>query len=741
PWAKWTGDPLFDNYAHAAPGTVRKYSSGAYVRLGQALTALWDRDLKDVIQEKVLRHIGIPADRWGWLPGKVVHDTKDFYPDIPGYGEYVGPPYKINGHVVRGGPGWVVMSSEDLARFGLLIATGGVWKGKQLVDPKFLPNLQYGVGIHAFAGDADTMVGYAKINTGGFPFGGGDFSFPKKLIVGPVHLKRIYKVIRTPKVKVPMRDGVNLGADIYRPDAPGKFPVLMLLRYFREGADHGKFFARRGYVVALVDSRGRGDSEGKWDSYVNEPKDGYDAQQWLGRQRWSNGKIGTFGISYNAFTQYMPAPLGSPYLKCLFPEEGQQTNFGHLYYDGVMQLNVVFQFGLFTRGKLQTQKQPHIRDPHYLQLPLISAVDKFPDVQHVKDWFKHSRYDEYWKAYGVKEKYPQIKVPAFIMTGWYDNLCHEGWRHFKGFREQGGSEQARTGTKILVGPWAHGGSRSYPGLMELKLRWYDFWLKGIQNGIDKEPPIKIYVMGADKWRTENEWPLARARPARFYIHSKGKANSVSGDGRLNRSPPQQDSPPDKYVYDPKNPVYTNGGQISTLARGPRDRQKTQKRNDILVYTTEPLAEDMEVTGPVEMKLYAASSAVNTDFTATLTDVHPDGKAIHICEGIRGVTFRESLENPTFITPGKVYRYTIDLWETSMVFKRGHRIRLEISSSNFPRFARNQNTDKPFGTSAQIKKARQTILHNAKYPSHLILPVIPEKKKGTGAYIGNNGRYG
>jgi len=434
-----------------------------------------------------------------------------------------------------------------------------------------------------------------------------------------------HRIIRESKVPVPMRDGVNLGGEIYRPDAPGKFPVLMVLRYFRGGHQnsHGEFFAPRGYVVALIDSRGRGDSEGKWVPYINEPRDGYDAQQWLGKQSWCNGNIGTFGISYNGFTQCMSAPLGSCYLKCLAPQESQQTNFGHLYNDGVMQLNVVFEFGLFTRGKLQTQRGFEITHPHYRRLPLIKAVDDFAhhdDIQHVKDWFEHSRYDDYWKSYGIKEKYRQIKVPAYFMTGWYDNLVHETFRNFTGFREKGGSEAARKGTKILVGPWTHGGSMSYPDLDELKLRWYDYWLKGIQNGIDEEPPIRIYVMGADKWRYENEWPLARTRFTKFYLHSNGRANSVNGD----------------------------------------------------------------------------------------------------CN----VTFRESLENSKFIKPEKVYEYTISLWETSMVFKAGHRIRLEISSSNFPRYARNQNIDALFGMSAEVKKAKQTIYHNVRYSSHLILPVIP-----------------
>jgi len=240
-----------------------------------------------------------------------------------------------------------------------------------------------------------------------------------------------------------------------------------------------------------------------------------------------------------------------------------------------------------------------------------------------------------------------------------------------------------------VGNWAHGGSSRYPGLLDLQLRWYDYWLKGLQNGIDREPPIKLYVMGAEQWRDEHEWPLARTEFTEFYLHSGGRANSVRGDGTLAASPPPQDSPPDQFVYDPENPVYTLGGQISTHGdvRGPKDRRSVQERDDVLVYTTEPLPEDLEVTGPVDLTLYVSSSAVDTDFTATLTDVHPDGKAIHICEGIRGVTFRHSLEEPTPIEPGKVYKLTVSLWETSMVFKAGHRIRLEVSSSNFPRYAR------------------------------------------------------
>ncbi len=735
---KWTGDPLFDNYSHIVPGSVTRYSSGGYVRLGQALTAAWNRDLKSVLDERLFRHIGIPADRWDWLPSKSVHDTKDFYPAFPHYGEYVGPPYEINGHVVRGGPGWVVMSAEDLARFGLLIATGGVWKGKRLIGKEWLRG-HAGLDIHVVAGDPHTLVSIAKINTKGFPFGqrvgtGGKFTFPKELIAGPLDLRRGKRSkpksrVRVERnVRIPMRDGVTLAADLYRPDAPGKFPALMTLVYYATGGREAEFFARHGYVGVVVNSRGRNGSEGAWDPYVNEPRDGYDAQQWIGTQKWSNGKIGMFGSSYNAFTQTMSATMASPFLKCILPLGGQQTNFGHLYNDGVLQLNVIFTFGLFATGKSRTG--PHIPiGPHYLQLPLMSAADRAdnPQAQRIKTWMKHARYDDYWKSYGVKEKYHNIQVPAYFGTGWYDNLLHETWRNFQGFRERGGSAACRKGTRIHVSGGVHG---RYEVSNAMHLRWYDEWLKGIDTGMWDEPPIEIFVMGTNKYRFEKEWPLARTKWTNFYLQSSGRANSLDGDGGLSTSPPAGESTADQFVYDPANPVYTLGGQISTHATlwGPKDRSATQRRQDILVYTTEPLVDDVEVTGPVTMKLFAASSAVNTDFTATLSDVHPDGKAIHICEGIRGVTFRESLEDPTFIIPGKVYQYTIDLWETSMVFKKGHRIRLEIASSNFPRFARNQNTDKPFGTSAKINKAQQTIFHNAKYPSHLVLPLIPGPKR-------------
>jgi putative CocE/NonD family hydrolase len=551
------------------------------------------------------------------------------------------------------------------------------------------------------------------------------FVFAEQQAPRPPHRVKVEK-----NVRIPMRDGVTLAADFYRPDADGRFPALVQLSYYITGPAQAEFFAPHGYVCVLANSRGRGGSEGDWDPYVNEPRDGFDLQQWVGQQPWCSGQVGMFGQSYNAFTQTMSAPLASPYLKCIVPVEGQQSFFGHQYNDGVMQLNVVFTHGLFATGATGLQGHIPIRDPHFLQLPLMSAADKVahPQAQRIKLWMQHARYDEHWKAFSVKDKYDRIQAPAHFASGWYDNLVHENFRNFEGFRRQGGNESVRQGTKLRVGPGVHG-ANPLPYIEQL--RWYDYWLKGLPTGIDKEAPLRIFVMGAGKWRDEYEWPLARTRFTKFYLHSGGHANSVRGDGRLTTAVPGGDSQADRFVYDPANPVVTLGGQISTNPEvwGPQDRQSVQTREDVLVYTTDPLAEDTEVTGPVEVRLYAASTAVDTDFTATLTDVHPDGRAIQICEGIRGVTFRESLEQPTLIVPGQVYEYSISLWDTSQVFEKGHRIRLEISSSNFPRYARNQNTGLPLGTSAEIKTATQTIFHDAERPSHLILPLIPAEQPG------------
>ena len=331
-----------------------------------------------------------------------------------------------------------------------------------------------------------------------------------------------------------------------------------------------------------------------------------------------------------------------------------------------------------------------------------------------------------------------METPAYFITGWYDNLLHEGFKCFRGWRKRARSAEARQRSRLLVGPWTHTaigdaapfgdidfGSQAGMDIPAEHLRWYDQRLKGLNTGIDEEPPIRFFVMGANQWRSEQEWPLERTEYTRFYLHSSGRANSSFGDGALSTDAPEAESV-DSYSYDPENPVPTLGGQSMFADNtGPRDRRPIERRDDVLVYSTAPLTRDLEVTGPVELVVYAASSAPDTDFTATLIDVHPAGAAIHICEGIVRARFRQSYERPTLIEPGQVYEYSISLWETSNLFREGHRIRLEVSSSNFPRFDRNLNTGEDSGFDDRPESAQQTIWHDQQRPSHLVLPVIPK----------------
>ena len=542
---------------------------------------------------------------------------------------------------------------------------------------------------------------------------------------------------------IPMRDGVKLYAALYRPVDGERFPVLLIRSPY--STQHPRYvdwavrFARSGYAVVMQDGRGRYESEGKWRPYVDEADDGYDTQQWLGAQNWCDGNIGTFGVSYPGFTQLLPAPYRSPYVKALVPIANQEDNYGHMRYNGVLQLQNAMNF--IWLGDRTNQNAPRDLidwEEVYRRLPLISALDSIGDRPFYREVIRHTRFDEFWSSYSMKERYPEVETPAYFITGWYDNLLHEGFKCFRGWRKRARSAEARQRSRLLVGPWTHTaigdaapfgdidfGSQAGMDIPAEHLRWYDQRLKGLDTGIDEEPPIRIFVMGANQWRSEQEWPLERTEYTRFYLHSSGRANSSFGDGALTTDAPEADSV-DSYSYDPENPVPTLGGQSMFADNtGPRDRRPIERRDDVLVYSTAPLTRDLEVTGPVELVVYAASSAPDTDFTATLVDVYPAGAAIHICEGIVRARFRQSYERPTLIEPGQVYEYSISLWETSNLFREGHRIRLEVSSSNFPRFDRNLNTGEDSGFDDRPESAQQTIWHNQQRPSHLVLPVIPK----------------
>ena len=546
-------------------------------------------------------------------------------------------------------------------------------------------------------------------------------------------------------VAVPMRDGVRLAADIYLPDQPGPFPVLLTRTPYNKnrGARAARRYAEQGYAVVVMDSRGIYGSGGDWRPYVDEALDGYDTQQWIGAQDWCDGNIGMYGTSYPGFTQLLPAPYRSPYVKALVPVAAQSDNYGSIWStNGLYHLALGVSWG--TRQEAVATGRP-VPDPNWMEVMTYLPIGSIPDrvgvySEFVGNTIRHDAYDDFWRQMSIRDQYAEMDVPAFHVTGWYDDLVSETVLNFTRMRELSRSAESRGWQKLLIGPWGHGvrPSRLYGDMdfgeevdidfRALEMEWFDYHLKGTQNGLDQQAPIRIFVMGDNVWRDEYEWPLARAVPTTLFLHSDGFANTRFGDGELSSEFPA-DEPPDQYSYDPRSPVPTYGGHgccgAGLTPDGPLDQQSTQQRQDVLVYTSDPLVEDTEVTGAPRVQLVFSTDVTDTDFFVTLSDVHPDGRAILITEGAVRARFRDSVEKPTLLTPGGVYEVEIPMWETSNVFKEGHRIRLHVTSSNFPRFNRNLNSGRPMAeeTESDIRVAAQTVYHDRTHASALVLPVI------------------
>jgi putative CocE/NonD family hydrolase len=569
---------------------------------------------------------------------------------------------------------------------------------------------------------------------------------------------------------VPMttRDGVILRADVYRPDAPGRHPVLLSrLPYdksLRRRPGDIDIFVEHGYVVIFQDTRGRFASDG--DEYyplVHEAQDGYDAVEWAAQLPYSDGNVGTMGQSYLGATQYLLAPTRPPHLKASFPASASSDFHQSWVYHsgGAFELGWQIPYAILmardtiARRKLTdtllpeleralapapTPWAPPLSPEAYRRLPLMAWAELLePVARYVGDYLRHPEDGPPWWAINLERQHDQVAVPMYHVTSWYDIFLHGGLANFSGLRRNAMTETARDAQKLIVGPWAHlfpytnptstgtgdidFGPDALISLHDIQLRWFDHWLKGIDTGILDEPPVKIFVMGDNRWRDEREWPLARTRYTPWYFHSGGRANTAAGDGVLDARAPGEE-PADHFVYDPDDPVPTRGGNTLILAMGVQDQRPVEARADVLVYTSGVLTEPLEVTGPIAVALHAASSAADTDVTAKLVDVRPDGYAQNLADGIVRGRYRDARESPALLTPGEVSRFTIDLWATSHVFRPGHRIRVEISSSNFPRFDRNLNTGEDAATGTRWQVARQTVFHDARYPSHIVLPIIP-----------------
>ena len=556
------------------------------------------------------------------------------------------------------------------------------------------------------------------------------------------------------RVSIPLRDGVLLFADVYRPAGDGRYPVLVSktpysTERFPTAYDAAVYFAQRGYVYVYADVRGRHESEGRWQPFFNSEKDGYDVIEWAAKQRWSNGKVAMQGGSYLGQNQWRAAQAAPPSLVTIFPMVASTS----IYHDwitlnGGWRLSFNFGWGpVRMESRIMQNPGPHtmtgVRGIHYDQvqwhLPLNTMQQLVGrQARFYDEWLAHPDYDDYWKPLSVEERFDKIAIPVHTLGGWFDIFSQGTLRGYVGMSQKGASENARR-SHLVMGPWGHGPSQKTGALdfgpdadidaNALQLRWYDYWLKGIDNGLTAEAPVKLFVMGRNEWVFEREYPLARTEYRPFYFTSGGAANSNRGDGGLTWEKPGGTSPPDRFRYDPDDPVPTTGGNNccgTPTAAGPQDQRPIEARRDVLIYDSVPLQEELEATGPVKVVLYASSDAVDTDFVAKLVDVYPDGSSYNMAEGIMRARYRDSVSAPRPLVPGKAERFEIDLVGTSVAFLKGHRIRVHVTSSHFPQFDRNPNTGAPFGTTAAVRVAQQTVYHDAERPSHILLPVIPPR---------------
>jgi uncharacterized protein len=541
--------------------------------------------------------------------------------------------------------------------------------------------------------------------------------------------------------RVPTRDGITLSADVYLPLSGGPLPTLVQWTPYESTRERfiawGVWFARRGYAAVVVDVRGRYESEGEFYAWTKDGVDAHDTLTWVADQGWSNGRVGTWGRSYGAVVQWQLAHLGHPNLECVAPQVIHDDYFWDGYFTGgAFQLALTLGAAALWSSALSLITGPSARDlvlndRVFRHLPLID-LDEYVigrRVDYWRDWWKHQENDEWWHQFHHRPE--KLDVPIFQQGGWFDPYSGS---HLRKFAKIGD----RLPNRVLMGPWSHEEDETFKGdidfgpqavtlIREHELAFYDRFLKDEGNDWDERAPLELFVMGANEWRGENEWPLAGTEFTPWYLR-QGAALSVEE--------PAGDEPGDRYSYDPDDPVPTIGGVNSVLLMtqgaetpilpGPRDQRVLEARDDVLSYTSEPLERDLEVVGPIEMVLYAVSSAKDTDWIVRLSDVYPDGRAIFMTEGIIRARYRGGVDGDAMelLEPNEVAEYRIRCYPTANVFHRAHRLRLDVTSSSFPRFSRNLNTGEDVGTGTRMEVAQQTVLHSDRYPSHVLLPVLP-----------------
>ena len=573
-----------------------------------------------------------------------------------------------------------------------------------------------------------------------------------------------YSIKFEPNIPLMLRDGTITYVDIYRPDSHDQFPALLKRTPYNKDSSNSRtgvvdavWAASKGYAVVIQDIRGCFSSGGEFYPFINEASDGVDSIEWIASQQWCTGKVAMYGNSYMGAVQWLAANLKPPSLAAIVTSQTACDFYNDwIWHDGAFELafNIAWSIGPLTLGNWNNLSGRLYLPPKQLDL-LIEAHDNLwssynyipmlenPTLEggfspYYHDWLGHPNYDEYWENISIDESFSEINIPVFNIGGWYDKFLSGTILNFTRLQN---SDLANRTQKLLIGPWVHGSgfdkragdtdfgvraSGTYADIQGQILQFCDYCLKGDDNNVFNKNPVRIFVMGENVWRDEKEWPIDGAKTVSYYLHSNGRANTLNGDGYLSEDLPM-DEPSDVYVYNPMDPVPTHGGSVcfdlGLLQPGAFDQRHIELRHDVLVYTTPPLNDYVEVTGPITVGLYASSSAIDTDFTAKLVDVSPEGYATNLTDGILRARYRVSRSEPSMIKSGEVYEYTIDMCATSNLFKKGHQIRLEISSSNFPRFDRNANTGRLIGSDDSFLSALQTVYHTSKYPSYISLPMI------------------
>ena len=552
------------------------------------------------------------------------------------------------------------------------------------------------------------------------------------------------------EVMVPMRDGVKLATDVYRPEGEGKHPVILVRTpYKKELLElQAKFYARRGYVYAVQDCRGRFASEGTWVPFFHEPEDGYDTIEWLADRDYSTGNVGMIGGSYVGWVQWWAAREQPPHLKAIIPNVAPPDPY----------FNIPYEYGTFfltgaiwwadvleqeATADISGGAMSNVSDKDYHELLKHLPVIELDEIvlgkknPYWRDWIAHPNNDEWWARGSFLDRLADLELPVFHQSGWFDGDGIGAKLNYLAMASHGHGNQ-----KLVVGPWGHtdtatrrtGGVDYGPAAMlDLQtayLRWFDKWLKGVDNGIDREPLVQLFVMGANRWVTGDTYPLPETEMQRWYLHSDGEANTAKGDGTLSSTPPAGDETPDSYAYDPGDPTPTPRMPTEADASDPTAfyGRVDDERRDILVYQSEPFAEPLTIVGPITAVLYAHSSAKDTDWFVRISEVNEKGEVFFLVEGKIRARFRHSFTSPSTLRLDEIAEYHLDCWHTGIEIPAGRRLRVEVASASFPFFSRNLNTGGRNEMETEFVTAHQTIYHDPKYPSHIVLPVLPTAKK-------------